>query len=335
MVTVFLSYAPQDREIAATTAARLERGAEATVLLSECRDHTVAEDWEGGQYCAAVLLLLSPDSVPARLRREDWESLLGHISGNAEPPVAAMLVRPCAYPRLLERKNFFHWAECSTEALRAIERWGLSLQPSPERRAYEPACLPWFQGRQRELALLWETLVDGAGSAVALQVEPGSGKTSLAQEFARQAGEQFRDVIWVACGSRPWESILGELASRLEVPLDAVQEESVAMLETAVGKHRLLLILDDASGCVPMLPRPDGLASILITTRSEDLALARPAVAIRLERLRREKIEAPENPAELRLWQAMAVCRPDGFPLELPAEAAGMELPDARARANA
>src|SRR5579864_4440141 len=167
MLDVFLCHAPANREVAATIAARLERGAEANVWLDECGSHsgaTLATAWEAGLTSAAILLVLSPEAVPPRLRREDWQSLLQHLERNGEPPVGAVLVGDCPYPRLLERKHFFHWGDPRRDVLSAIERWIVSLHQQSEQTPFVPARLPWFEGRQRELDMMWQILVDDAGS---------------------------------------------------------------------------------------------------------------------------------------------------------------------------
>lgn len=132
----FHFHSPADREIATKIAARVERGVEAQIVPGECEGYPVETGWEGGLYSTAILLLLSPDSVPARVSREDWESALNHFKGNADPPLGAVLVRACPYPKLLEGKNFFRWTDDPIETLRAIERWVLSFHPLPERHSF-------------------------------------------------------------------------------------------------------------------------------------------------------------------------------------------------------
>ena len=54
----------------------------------------------------------------------------------------------------------------------------------------------------RVLSRLWEALVDQPGTVVVANPVQGSGKTCLAQEFARQAAGQFRDVLLPPVGRR-------------------------------------------------------------------------------------------------------------------------------------
>src|SRR5687768_16316176 len=100
---VSLVFAAVDREVAREIAHRLEQAAQARVWLEEVSG-PVNETWDRGMGSAGVLLLLSPESVPAKLDREEWAELLAHAGS---PPVARVLVRDCRYPPLLERNSFF------------------------------------------------------------------------------------------------------------------------------------------------------------------------------------------------------------------------------------
>jgi hypothetical protein len=325
VIDVFLCHAASDGEVAASIAERLER-AEARVWRAEC--DSIPEVWDSGLSAAAILLLLSPSAVPQRLNRDEWEPLLAHIAGNSTPPVGSILIRECAYPRLLGRKDFHHWNDQPLQVLRAIESWVLSLNPQSESHSFVAARLPWFEGRQSELDLLWTSLVDKAGAVVLSNASPGSGKTSLAQEFARVAGGQFRDVLWIDCGGRSRLSIAGELAAQIGASLHSPVEEAIAGLERAIGNHRLLVVLDDMTGDIPIDLAPKGRASLLITTRMSDLPHSFALGAI--------QPAPPENTidaAGLRLWDAISVCRPQGFPLEFAARVADIAESDARAAA--
>jgi hypothetical protein len=263
---------------------------------------------------AATLLILSPASVPRRLDRAAWEGVLQHVAGHATPPVGVVLLGECPYPRLLERARFFRWADGSRETLRAIERWIVGLDAC-ERPAVDPAALPWFEGREREIELLWETLVDAPGGLAWIEGPPGAGKTCLAQTFARQAGDHFRDVLWVACGERSAAAVAADLEDQLRGAL--------------LAEHRVLLVFDDVTGVGPPLPPPGGRASVLVTARTGCAAVPAHAQTIGLDPLPPAPIEPLVDSAELGLWQAMAMCRPQGLALEF---AAGLaQVPPAAA----
>ena len=319
--------------MAGTIAARLERLAEAQVWLEECRadsSQTVATWWDRGLSSAAILLVLSPDAVPVRLNREDWQSLLEHVEANAEPQIGTVLARDCKYPGLLARRRCFRWGDHARDALRSIERWIVSLHQSgaSERSPFTPARLPWFQGNQDEIETLWQHLGDGSGAAVLFNAAPRSGKTSLAQEFARAASAQFRDVLWIECGGRTAMQITGELASRAGISLDTVSDFS--SLYSLIQRHRVLLVFDDVTEAGPWASLPPERASVLFTTRSSELNLA---PHVRIIPVRSPEIfvtQAPTEPVDRSLWQSMAICRPQGFPLELAARIAGVDQGTAR-----
>lgn len=334
MLEIFLCCSPADREVAATVAARLEEAADVTVALEDSETGTVALNWEGGLSSAGILLLLSPDGVPPQVSRTDWAPVLDHITSNAEPPIGSIVVRSCGYPRILERKNFFRWDNEQRNTLRAIQKWALALHRLPEQRSFVPARLPWFEGREDELDLLWETLVDRAGSAVLVNPAAASGKTSLAQEFSRRADAHFRDILWIACGDRSPASIAAHLAEQIGVDYQGEPSEAFAGLIDLAGRHRVLLVFDDLP---PALAIPDrhGRASVLITTRSARANAPAGARVIQLATAPESSLAVPGNPVDLRLWRAMAVCRSSGFPLELASRIAGiepMEVQGARAR---
>ena len=333
MFDVFICHSPSNRELAAAIAARLERGAEARVLLEECNSDagkTVASAWEAGTACGAILLLLSPDSVPHRLSRTDWEPVLRHVEGNAPPPLGAVLVSGCPYPRLLERKHFFRWDAERRETLRAIERWVLGIHLENQPAAFVPARLAWFEGREHELETMWESLVDEAGSVVVTNATAGSGKTSLAQEFARAASGHFRDIAWVGCGDRSRASLVADLGRQLGVPIEGTTEEVAARIQHVLEEHRLLVVLDDLTGEAPVLTSPGARTSVLITTRSRMVEVPPHARVLEIGRaLQPVLIRLLADSAERRLWEAMSVCRQHAFALDLAARIANMGADEA------
>ncbi len=330
MLEIFLCCAPRDREVARTVADRLEDTAEVTVVLDDGQSETVAVTWEGGLSSAAILLLLSPESVPPQVNRTNWGPVLDHITSNAEPPIGSLVVRSCEYPRILERKHFFRWDNGPRDTLRAIQEWALALHRLPQERSFRPARLMQFEGRENELDLLWETLVDRAGCAVLVNQAPATGKTSLAQEFSRRAAAHFRDILWIACGDRSPALISANLAERLGTNAEGEAGEAFAALMDLAGEHRVLVVFD---GLPPALAIPDrhGRASLLVITRATQIKAPRAARIVRLGELPGCPIAVPSNPVDLGLWRAMAVCRPDAFPLELAVQIAGIDPAGAQA----
>lgn len=284
MVEVYLCCAPSARAAAQRISERLVRNADARAEIEECDDVTQA--WEVGRDAAAVILLLTPDAVPATSGRAAWSELLAHWETNAAPALATVLVTPCAYPRLLDRRHSFPWNDST---LRQMERWVMDLQPVLP--SWEPAVLPYFTGFQPELETLWTRLVDAPGQVFLT----GAGKTSLAQEFARQARHHFRELIRVDGEGRAAPSIEGDL-------------------RRVVSGRRTLVVLEDVESIPEMLRA--GRVSVLAT-----LPQGAPAPD---DALLLAGEHPPLAPGKGKLWQAALACRRNGFPLTLAAEVAGL-----------
>jgi hypothetical protein len=343
MLEFLLCFSPADRAVADAVAARLERSAEVIVTLADHETETVAAKLECGLSSAtAVLLVLSPDSVPATVSRDgEWGPVLEHIASGEVPAVGSLLVRDCKFPRILERgKHFFRWTDSGRDAMREIEKWALSL--SPQQSSFRAARLPWFEGRDQELNQLWQTLVDQAGRTVILldrEADSVSGKTSLAQEFCRRASAQFRDVIWVDCAGRPPVAVVAALAEQLGRSASdfGTPIEAMTSLIGIAARHRVLLVLDDFPLDHLPLPvgrgEPENRGSLLVTARSSEWVADEHAVVIPLDLKPSTSGELliPENPSDFRLWKATAVCRRGGFPLELAVRIAEIDPPEVQA----
>lgn len=334
MLDVVIHHSPSDREVATAIADRLQRGAEAKVWLEECRlgdGQSIASVWETADSSGGAVLLLSRNLVPVRLNRRHWEPLLTRVERNAATRLGAVLLGDCPYPRLLERTHFFRWMDGTREAIRAIERWVLSLHTPDERPSFAPAGLPWFQERRRELDLMWENLVDEAGAIVLVNADPGSGKTSLAQQFAHAARGHFRDIPWVACGARSRPSCVSDLGRQLGVALEGSTENVLDRIRRTLQEHRLLVVFDDLTEEPPIVTPPDGRASVLITTRSSEFRVPPHARVMQIESTIPPVLpELPEDSAEARLLHAISVCRPHGFPLDFAAGVAGLDENEAQ-----
>lgn len=322
MLEVLICCSPADRDVAEEIAIRLERGAEVDVLFEDSEGESIATKWEAGLSSAAVVLLLSPESVPPQADRTEWGALLDHAASNAEPPVAVVLVRGCRYPSILERRNFFRWEGGWREALRSIERWALELHAAPRLRSFTPALLPWFEGREKELGALWETLVDEAGTAVVMNEEPASGKTALAQEFCRQAGEHFRQLLWVACGERSAAAIAAEIADQMGVECPGEEDGALDRLLELAGRHRVLLVLDDLPAHLALPAGTHGRASVLVTSRGAQAPEGARIIRVGMDA--EPQVQAPGEETDGRLLRAMAVCSRGGFPFWIAARIAGL-----------
>lgn len=78
--------------------------------------------------------------------------------------------------------------------------------------------------------------------------------------------------------------------------------------------HRVLVVLDDVRGPAPFDAPPEGLGSLLITTR-----ISGPCLVDLKARKDAKRAPLMEEEAE-RLWRAISLCRGDGFRWNWPAE---------------
>ncbi|WP_030624504.1 tetratricopeptide repeat protein [Streptomyces sclerotialus] len=151
---------------------------------------------------------------------------------------------------------------------RGAGRAGVPAAPAP------PA--PAFTGRRRELAALrsdieragLDTLSGrkGARSRVLLIAgRPGSGRSALAGELARQLAGDYPDGVlrsWLSTIDGrpvPTASVARDLLTQLgeRVPAGADEDELTEALRGALADRRALLLLDDATGpeqVEPLLP---------------------------------------------------------------------------------
>ena len=247
MLNVYLCHAAEDHPIANQIALRLESTAECRVLQDPIGN--IPANWDGGLACSAILLLLSPGSVPPRVSREEWEALLQHLAGHQEPPVALIAVRDGPWPKLLERRSFYRWTEPSLHVLRALERFVIAAHPAPNQTPFQAAKLDWLP-HSPQLESLWAALVDRCG-AIAVTGPEHCGKSALAQQLAHDAREHFRDVLWIGCGNRSLKSLACEIAANVGTVLEGEIEQASRQLAGQIAAHRLLLVLDDVLSDVP------------------------------------------------------------------------------------
>ncbi len=318
MLDILICHAPRDLSTAEAIAARLEACAEVRPWLEPCvlPDRAIPELWDRGMASAAIIALLSPASVRARVQREEWAGLLEHVEANGSPPVACVKLDDCAYPKMLERRRFFTWTGDGFETLRDLERWAIALHP-PAAERLDLAPVPGFEGRDLEIDALFAALVDAPGQAALLNPEPASGKTALAQEFARLASRHFREVYWADCGTNHPERIHNDLRE---------QAGTAAFLE-----HRVLVVLDNVTGEDQLLA-DSARASILVTSRL-------PALRSRYREFHLDSSAPPDAypvAAESdagRLLETLRACGPHAAAVSIAANAAGLFEENARSAA--
>ncbi len=334
-LTVFFCHAPQDRSLAVELADFLERGCaglETIVEEGEIRpgENLISKAADGFQ-ADIVVVILSPDSVPAPWVREEWEPVLRPDPQQAGAGVAIVLHRDCRFPPLLGRSHFFNLTENRLDGFRSLKQWILHHRPIASELFFAPSQHPRFEGRERECEILRSSLEDVPGLA-AIVAPPGFGKTTLALEFAWRRRHDFDGIFWLHCGHLSAARLAGELASQVGLPLEGETRSNQKELRRVLSQRRCLVVLDDLMDEV-LPPIAGRKASILITTERPDP----PGTRIALEplsppfsRSRIDSAVAGTGESGRRLLAAMSACPPSGFSLALAAEAAGMDEAAAR-----
>lgn len=186
---------------------------------------TVADAFADVRDASLAVFLLDNSSTP-RPNRDAWGGILEHLEGNHDPPAAFYFLEPVPVPAVVRR------AACLDDP-RSLDRWAASHTSIP---GHVPAPLPWFEGRDDEIRILRDALLDQPG-IIAITGPPLCGKSALAQHFAMLAAPHFQKVEWIAGGR-----------STASSPIDG----------------RALIVVDDAPERIDI---PDSNSSVLITAR--------------------------------------------------------------------
>lgn len=198
MLSVFPCHSREDSQFARDLSEFLERGTSVQVFLEDSEiapGETLVAKALDGLEANVILLLLSPDSVPARWVRPEWEQALREGPRRAGVRTATVLVRDCDFPPLFRREAFFDLTQNRLEGFRQIKRWLLGLEPVRKELEFEPARQGHFVCRDAEMERLRRELADAPGVALLTGSAPGAGKTTMALEFARQSKRDFEGLV--------------------------------------------------------------------------------------------------------------------------------------------
>jgi hypothetical protein len=231
---------------------------------------TIVSKAADGLQAAIIILILSPDSAPARWVRRDWEPVLLDQPRREGVKVATVLARSCEFPALLRRDAFFDLALDRLGAFREIKRWLLGLEPGSRDLEFEPARQMRVDACGQEMERLRQALADAPGTALLT----GPAQTALALEFARQSKRDFEGLVWLSCTDQTLASLAGEMASQLGMTLDCDVDANLRELGRFCAQRRILIVLDDASEEAERLA-PGGRSSALLVKRG---AGPRPAL---------------------------------------------------------
>ena len=278
MVSVFLSHSSKDKPFVRELAAALERDGDIRVWLDEreiAPGQNIVNSIGEGLEADFILLVLSPDSVGSAWVKEEWTDAFWEQTNNRRPKLLGVLYRDCEIPRLLRNKKYFDLRTNQPQGFREIRTFLLTQRPAPPRHVnHLPLRPPIFVGRENELAELRERLRP-PGALVHVPGMPGRGKTTLALEFAHRHQQDFETVHWLPCQSASLALIAAELQRQLGLKLQGDLPEMLRELKSVCAGKRCLLILDNVEEESPGELIPGGAASVLVTTRRNNLRFLR------------------------------------------------------------
>ncbi len=222
--TIFLCYAPADREFARGVAEFLEAGAAGRVFFDEGAigpGEDLADKARQGRMADVVVVVFSRHSLPPHWPRAQWEGPLIIEPAQEGVRIAFLNCGGCNPPRVLTPRF-------PAQQLRNLKRWIRSRAAARETLDPQPRLEP-----------LAAALADRAGVEVVADAD-------LAFEFARACRDDFDEVLSLTCGTRSLAALAGDLGAQLGLRLESPLDENLDRLRNFCSARRLLLLLVDA-----------------------------------------------------------------------------------------
>src|ERR1017187_225488 len=277
---VFLSHSTKDADfVKQLAAAIIGAGFEDPWLCEvdvEKHENFVAEIEKGLKWCDVALLIWSPDAAVSKWTEEEWTSVLARQVAEQKTRLGIVMLRDHPLPELLRTKNFIDARRDQHEALRQTVTW-IEQRESVKRFLGLPEYRPQdFVGRGPYLQQL-RTTFSGEPMVFLLHGEPGTGKSTLALQFAWDAQKDFDAVVFQTCGQRPLDAITAELVERLPIDVKTLApDQQRAAAKAWLRQRQSLLVLDDVwpngDGKIEVTQLEPGPAcSVLYTSRLESL----------------------------------------------------------------
>lgn len=217
-----------------------------------------------------AIVLLSPDSVPQKLERAEWEPLLVTEAQERSTEIGYLRLAETPFPKVLLRHNLFDPAAGMTECLRAIKRW--ILKPATGQHPYCVPDGPKTAASAPAIDPLW-ALADEPTSATVTDAAAARG-------FAERAHADFEGVFWIRAAGATLAGVAGELAAQLGMRLAGELESNLDSIRRLFERHRSLVVMEGAAPGVQSELRILGRASVLF------VAAPVPAVSLELVRSR-------------------------------------------------
>jgi hypothetical protein len=225
--TLFLCFAPDDRDLAESIAAFIERGAGVRILLDAGEmppAEDLAEKARQAQGSDMALVLFSRASLPSRWPRAQWEDALVNEPAAEGLRIAFVKCDDCVPPRVLV--PLFE-----ANAFRAIKRWVRGHMPPPSSGAL----------RDPDLEVLGIAIADRAGT----ESVGGDSGDAIAERFIHAYQHDFDAILPVDCGERSLAALAGDVATQLGLRLEGNAESNLTRLQDFCAARRFLIVLKD------------------------------------------------------------------------------------------
>ena len=273
---------PDPQRLTVLTDLRQEAGLTLAQMALRCglrgkQSYQTAGAWEHGVY------------IPSEGRRKQilgylWDDLRLRLRPQQFEEIWMILVEEWGWEAISDEE----WQSFTTQARPS------KMDAIGVRTPYQaPSIPPSFVGRKDEMIELHAHLLDGVAKSVALVGMGGVGKSTMAAQAAAQLRDFFTDgVLWANTRVSDPFDILSSWAIAFDHDfggLSDVQSRASAMRGLLANK-RVLLVLDDVTHSArvrPLLPGHPSCA-VLVTTRSEDVAIALGCGVMRLPELELE-----------------------------------------------
>jgi tetratricopeptide (TPR) repeat protein len=281
LVKVFLSHSVRDAEFVLRLAARL-RDYSFEPWLCETSIESGANWVEGIEKALhstdLALLIWSPDAAASFATHMEVYAILAREIAERRMRLGVVLLRDCPLPELLRPRQYIDARTDRAGAIGTIVDW-LSGRRTLGRFAggHAPIFLPDYRphdfvGRGRDLDILYKAF-GSEPNIFLLYGEPGTGKSTLALNYAWKTQKDFDVVVYQACGERSLDTITSELAERLQLgPTDLPPGQQRDEAKAWLRQRNSLLVLDDVRSVEIRQLEPGPACSVLYTSRLQSLA---------------------------------------------------------------